>query len=616
MHVQVEIETPVFLQSVEIGENRGMWSVVRVKAWDSSTSRWQTVHEGEADPDQFAWYQKTEQYNKFTPSICQTTFAASIIRIELDTYTINDWNELDYVKVIGSTEQKVGVLKADVATQTAHVVYVPDRNFNGDDVFCFEGCDCAYNSKRRSDEATVTISVGASNDRPVAEASSVTIDCANDIADTVTLSAYDIDTSSTALVYSVESLPDGASLSDAATGDAITQAMLPATLSGPEVQLLANYLVDTPPSNFTFSFSVTDDNGAVSALTAFVEVTCRSMQCNPGSYFDMTEARSCLSCPAGTFAPGTAVRSSCDDCAVGTFTASEGSVSCGSCANGQVSLNRGSTACIVCPTGATCDDTSSLFVNPGMWKAGTDSLGIYECPFGPHACLGANATNENCADGYGGVLCAVCQPGYIQTAEGCTDCSSLKAPIATIIVMVMGASIALIISYLVLTNKRIAAMMEAISISAPFKIYFSTIQILGTFSILLQDVLFQPLKGFFATMSFITDFADLFSGFGLSCANEEMRTFKAKLLISTLVPVMAGVAVAVFFFLRISLAHPERLKALKRARSTAALLVLYVTLPSTATMIFRTFVRDGRALGSRGEHYLIADYAGKPQCTA
>ena len=611
MHVQVEIETPVFLQSVEIGENRGMWSVVRVKAWDSSTSRWQTVHEGEADPDQFAWYQKTEQYNKFTPSICQTTFAASIIRIELDTYTINDWNELDYVKVIGSTEQKVGVLKADVATQTAHVVYVPDRNFNGDDVFGFEGCDCAYNSKRSSDEATVTISVGASNDRPVAEASSVTIDCANDIADTVTLSAYDIDTSSTALVYSVESLPDGASLSDAATGDAITQAMLPATLSGPEVQLLANYLVDTPPSNFTFSFSVTDDNGAVSALTAFVEVTCRSMQCNPGSYFDMTEARSCLSCPAGTFAPGTAVRSSCDDCAVGTFTASEGSVSCGSCANGQVSLNRGSTACIVCPTGATCDDTSSLFVNPGMWKAGTDSLGIYECPFGPHACLGGNATNENCADGYGGVLCAVCQPGYSKNLDNFNDCGTLRAPTMLIVVVVTATIVAVCTWYLSRINNRFAAVMESISLSAPLKIYFATCQILGVFATLLSDVLFQPLKGFLANLAFATDLAEFLGGFDVSCAHHEMRTFRVRLLLSTIAPIVLCLCIAAVFGCRVLLSHPNRTRALRRAHATFALLLLYVILPSTSALIFEAFVRDSRPLGINGEQYLIADYAGE-----
>ena len=613
---QVEIVTPVYIQSIEIGENRGPFSVVGIKAWDSESNLWQTLYKGEADAEEYEFYKATHQYNKFKPSpFCQTTFKAALLRIELDTYAIDDWNELDYVQVIGATAIKAGVLNADVATQTASVMYLPDADFNGEDFFRFQGCDCAYDSARVSGDGTVTVVVGPVNDKPTAQSSSASVECTPGVADVLTLQGSDVDANDTSsLTFSIDTLPDGASLYDSSTGNMIPT-LLPVALAGADILFLANYSGVDLPSSFAFGFVATDSHGAVSAVAASVEVTCRATQCTPGNYFD-TNARACSSCPAGMFAPGTAVRSSCDNCAVGTFTASEGSESCGTCAFGQIALTQGMIDCDLCPSGATCEDASSMVVNPGMWLRDPDSLDIYECPLGRVACPGGNATDDRCATGYAGVLCAVCQPGYIQTVEGCTDCSSLKAPYATIVVMAMGASIALIISYLVLTNKRVAAMMEAISISAPFKIYFSTIQILGTFSILLQDVLFQPLKGFFATMSFITDFADLFSGFGLSCANEEMRTFKAKLLISTLVPVMAGVAVAVFFFLRISLAHPERLQALKRARSTAALLVLYVTLPSTATMIFRTFVRDGRALGSRGEHYLIADYAGKPQCTA
>ena len=132
--------------------------------------------------------------------------------------------------------------------------------------------------------------------------------------------------------------------------------------------------------------------------------------CDAGSYYDANH-EACVHCHAGTSEAAPGVRLSCTACERGSFAPAEGSLSCGSCANGQVALIRGSTACIVCPTGATCDDTSSLIVNPGMWRTSADSLGIYECPFGPHACLGGNATNENCADGYGGVLCAVCSNG-------------------------------------------------------------------------------------------------------------------------------------------------------------------------------------------------------------
>jgi hypothetical protein len=43
------------------------------------------------------------------------------------------------------------------------------------------------------------------------------------------------------------------------------------------------------------------------------------------------------------------------------------------------------------------------------------------------------------------------------------------------------------------------------------------------------------------------------------------------------------------------------------------LLLLYVTLPSTSTIIFKAFIRDSRPLGTNGEQYLIADYSGEFQ---
>ena len=198
----MEIDTAVYIQSIEIGENRGPWSVVNIKAWDSSTNRWQSLYSGGVDTAAYELYKATNQYSRFAPPLCQTTFLCSAIRIELDTFTIVDWNELDYVKVIGATELKAGVLTTDVMTQAVSVHYVPDADFFGDDAFTFGGCDCAYDSSRNSEDATVIISVGATNDHPVAEASSVTVDCMPDVADTITLSAYDIDTSSTSLVYS------------------------------------------------------------------------------------------------------------------------------------------------------------------------------------------------------------------------------------------------------------------------------------------------------------------------------------------------------------------------------------------------------------------------------
>ena len=205
----MEVETPVYLQSVEIGESHGTHSIAKVKAWDSSTSLWQTLYSGEADPELSAIYKETNQVRKFVPSpFCQATFKSSIIRIEMNTYAIQDWNELNYAKVVGATELKQGVLEADVTTQAARVVYVPDANFNGDDSFGFKACDCAYDAGHTSDERTVFISVGAVNDAPVAQTESlVAAECAPGVADVISLQAEGVDSSDTSFNFSVASLP-------------------------------------------------------------------------------------------------------------------------------------------------------------------------------------------------------------------------------------------------------------------------------------------------------------------------------------------------------------------------------------------------------------------------
>ena len=89
--------------------------------------------------------------------------------------------------------------------------------------------------------------------------------------------------------------------------------------------------------------------------------------------------------------------------------------------------------------------------------------------------------------------------------DNCADCNSLQTPITTIVVVVTITVVVLGTWYTSRTSKRFAAAMEAISLSVPLKIYFSTCQILGVFATLLTDVLFQPLKVFFFGKSCICD---------------------------------------------------------------------------------------------------------------
>lgn len=84
-------------------------------------------------------------------------------------------------------------------------VYAPNANFNGADSFTFVVNDGTVDSA----EATVSITVSATNDAPVATAQNVTVDEDNQV--TITLSATDIDSQS--LTYSVVSNPQSGTLS-------------------------------------------------------------------------------------------------------------------------------------------------------------------------------------------------------------------------------------------------------------------------------------------------------------------------------------------------------------------------------------------------------------------
>ena len=138
----------------------------------------------------------------------------------------------------------------------------------------------------------------------------------------------------------------------------------------------------------------------------------------------------------------------------------------------------------------------------------------------------------------------------------------------------------------------------------------ATSQILGTYATLISDVLFEPLKSFFENMAFVTEVAGFFGWFGVSCAHYELRTCRARLLISIAIPIVLVLSIALVLMLRVLLSRQDCVRRLRRTHATFALLVLYVTLPSTSTMIFKAFVRDSRPLGTNGEKYLIADYAG------
>ena len=80
----------------------------------------------------------------------------------MDTRTVADWNELDYVKVIGATALPEGVEVGD------ELLYIPDRDESGDDAFEYSMSDCLFHHRRQASQERVTIKITPINDAPLA----------------------------------------------------------------------------------------------------------------------------------------------------------------------------------------------------------------------------------------------------------------------------------------------------------------------------------------------------------------------------------------------------------------------------------------------------------------
>ena len=444
--IELGFDTPVYAQSVEVGENRGMGSIVHAKAFDNVTNRWATLYTGDADIEVYEYCGLTNQYHVFAPSICETTFATSRLRLEMDTYAIVDWNEIDYVKLIGATVgPKTGVIHADAA-QSGQVVYVADSNYVGEDFFTFVGCDCAYYSSRTSSERKIPLLVGAVNDAPITSDLQANLVCDDGIE--IVLTAIELDGDN--VTYRIESLPSAAVLSDGETGEVITPDEVPADISGSDVALsLAITDAGLQEDSLDFMFSASDQIGVRSTISS-VRVSCSALSCDAGSFYDAAVG-SCTACPAGTAEGLSGMRSRCSACPKGYYSLA-GLPSCIRCVDGYgeryFTAQSGSVSCKICPAGATCPSGKEVVVDPEFWRTGVASLNMLSCPMGV-GCIGGNSTSsELCAEGYSGVLCAVCADGFFPSEQKCRRCGENERTLvigSAVVVMALSALIVVLV---------------------------------------------------------------------------------------------------------------------------------------------------------------------------
>ena len=161
-YIEVSFEESKYITGVEIGECRGMGSIVKVMAWSETGKKYYTLWEGTASNDIQKHHALFQSYRVFGPSICQPPFKSDRVRIELDTKTVPDWNEIDYIKMFGSNELPDGTLNYP----STSVYYEPNKDAYGEDSFEFVGYDCPYDRYRKSDDAAITINIAQVNDEP------------------------------------------------------------------------------------------------------------------------------------------------------------------------------------------------------------------------------------------------------------------------------------------------------------------------------------------------------------------------------------------------------------------------------------------------------------------
>ena len=162
---------PVYIQEIEVGENRGVGTILQIEAKDPSGEYavlWQSpIRQG--DPV-LEWVAKSyQEYREFGPlDLCQTTFKTDHIRLKLDTRSVPDWNELDYVRLIGAHSLPEGVFSSP-----EELSYRPNPNENGDDYLEYTMTDCAFQRKREAEVARVNLHIMPANDPPFAASLSI-----------------------------------------------------------------------------------------------------------------------------------------------------------------------------------------------------------------------------------------------------------------------------------------------------------------------------------------------------------------------------------------------------------------------------------------------------------
>ena len=251
----------------------------------------------------------------------------------------------------------------------------------------------------------------------------------------------------------------------------------------------------------------------------------------------------------------------------------------------------------------------NLPVRAGNYRYDESTSLVRECLMGRHACpSGGNGTGDAlCGRGYEGPLCAICSSGFILgNGNQCVECASARA-VASLTVPLIVLSALVVVIALACFADVVKPFFEYLwhTFGGQSRICWTMTQILAHLPVMLSTLLPSTLAEFYRIFLQITDF-NPFAAFGLSCANHALRSFKTRLLVTVIGPVVVSAALLAFAILQVRVLGRDSNKCFTRY-ARLQLIVIFLVLPSVCVTLFRAFLCDDGFVDNGSVSFLEAD---------
>ena len=325
----------------------------------------------------------------------------------------------------------------------------------------------------------------------------------------------------------------------------------------------------------------------------------------------------------------------CSPCEIGKWKGAQGVNSCNRCEEtlrNSITARNGSTsasACI-CPAGNfenenkknACEKVlegmnrtvegmtlERLYLDPGYWRTGLTSLDIRPCRF-DGACVGGNCTGGTkdtmyCREGHYGPYCNLCRKGYSPDAFGLCQICGEKNSVVTFAIFVVGLGILFVCLILCLARKIKKARndTEGDQDKTPFKrfkngakILFAGWQIISSLPSVAPTIDLPPNVKEVVYRSQIFNL-NPFQLLNALCWSEGLNYYQELLGMTLPVLIVCGLLFGT---------GALRGKRLGKRLINIGIAVLYLTLPTISTTIFKVFPCDWF---DDGTGWLRADYS-------